>query len=140
MTHPTAAELLDLHFSEAAPARAARLAAHVAGCAACHARLADLEWVERELGGWPDEAPPADGLARVIARIESLQAPVARPRRVPAAVLPSAAAILAGAAAVVFGGVQAALAFLAAGSLVTLSLAPTLILESQRPAREATAR
>lgn len=140
MTHPTAAELLDLHFSEAAPDRAARLAAHVAGCATCGALLADLEWVERELGRWADEAPPADGLARVIARIESLQAPMARPRRVPAAVLPSAAAVLAGAAAGVFGGAQAALAFLAAGSVVTLSLAPALILESQRPGREAAAR
>jgi hypothetical protein len=140
MTHPTAAELLDLHFTEAAPARATRLAAHVAGCAACGALLADLEWVERSLAGWPDGAPPADGLARVLERIESLQAPVARRRRAPGAVLPSAAAILAGAAAVVFGGAQAALAFLATGSLVTLSLAPALILESQRRGREAAAR
>ena len=48
------------------------------------------------------------------------------------AALPSAAALLAGSVAVHQGGVVAALAFFAVGSIVTLSLAPVLILESQR--------
>ena len=68
----------------------------------------------------------------MFARIEAGR-PAPTPRRAALrAALPSAAAILAGALAVGLGGAGAALAFFAAGTLVTLSLAPMLILETQK--------
>lgn len=131
MTHPTPAELLELHFGEAGPVRAARLSAHLRRCPACRALVDDIAWVERLLAAVPEELPPADGLERVLARV----APggTIGPRRTAAwtAAVPSAA-VLVGATAVALGGATWALAFFAAGSLVTLSLAPALILESQR--------
>jgi hypothetical protein len=48
------------------------------------------------------------------------------------ATLPCAAAVLAGSVAAWQGGAVAAFAFLALGSIVTLAIAPVLILESQR--------
>ena len=131
MTHPTPAELLELHFGESGPVRGSRLAAHARRCAACHALLADVAWAESLLSAVPAEEPPADGLDRVLARIANA-APVAGPTPAWRAALPSAAALGAGGLAVALGGVTAALVFLAAGSLVTLSLAPALILDSQR--------
>jgi anti-sigma factor RsiW len=132
MTHPTPAELLELHFGEAGPARRSRLVAHHRSCDACRALLDDVAWAERLLAELPDEAPPAAGFARVLARLAPAPAPALR-RTLPwRAALPSGAAIALGAIAVALGGGTAALAFFAAGSLVTLSLAPALILESQR--------
>ena len=131
MTHPTPAELLELHFGESGPARASRLAAHARRCPACHALLADVAWAESLLSAVPAEEPPADGLDRVLARISNA-APAASPTPAWRAALPSAAALGAGGLAAALGGVTAALVFLAAGSLVTLSLAPALILDSQR--------
>ena len=132
MRHPAPGELLELHFGELGGAAATRPTLTSASCAACRALLADVEWVERALATGPDDAPPADGLERVLARIEAVRP--ARERRSGwlRAALPSAAALLAGSVAVHQGGVVAALAFFAVGSIVTLSLAPVLILESQR--------
>jgi hypothetical protein len=131
MTHPTPGELLELHFGEAKPARAERLAAHARGCEECRLLLDDVAWTERLLAVAPDEGPAEDGLARVFARIEA-DRPAPLPRRTGLrAALPSAAAILAGALAVGLWGATAAVAFFAAGTLVTLSLAPMLILETQ---------
>jgi hypothetical protein len=132
MTHPTPAELLELHFGEAVPARRSQLLAHRRSCAACRALLDDVAWAERLLAGLPDEEPPADGLERVLARLAPAPAPAPRRAAPWRAALPSGAAIAGGAIAVALGGGTAALAFFAAGSLVTLSLAPALILESQR--------
>jgi len=140
MTHPTPGELLELHFAEADSTHAARWAAHVDGCAACRARLGEVAWAESVLAGAAHEPPPEDGFARVLARIEAVRPTPRRPYPTLRAALPSAAVVLAGTGAVCFGGAPAALAFFAAGSLVTLSLAPTLILESQRRGREAAAR
>jgi len=132
MTHPTPAELLELHFGEAGPARRSRLAAHRRSCATCRALLDDVAWAERLLAELPHEEPPADGLERLLARLAPAPAPT--PRRAVAwrAAVPSVAAVAGGVLAVALGGGTAALAFFAAGSLVTLSLAPALILESQR--------
>jgi anti-sigma factor RsiW len=132
MTHPTPGELLELHFGECGPVRGARRAAHARRCPDCRALLADVAWAERLLAAVPEVEPPADGLDRVLARVAPAAAIV--PRRTPAwrAALPSAAALAAGTLAAVLGGMTAALVFFAAGSLVTLSLAPALILESQR--------
>jgi hypothetical protein len=132
MRHPGHGELLELHFGEAdEPARVAA-EAHVRDCAACAAFLADLRWVERVLAGGPAEAPPADGLERVLARIESVRPARRRKAHWLRAALPSAAALVSGFAAAHLGGVAAALAFFALGSIATLAVAPVLILESQR--------
>ncbi len=139
MTHPTPGELLELHFGEAG-GRAERLAAHVRDCEECRRQLDDVAWVERLLAVAPEEGPPADGLAHVFARIDAVR-PAPAPRRAGLrAGLPSAAAILAGALAAGLGGATAAAAFFAAGTLVTLSLAPILILETQKRGSGAAAR
>ena len=132
MMHPTPGELLELHFGEIDERRREPVTAHVAGCGACRALLTDVEWAERTLAAGPGEEPPADGLERVLARIETARP--ARRRRAHGlrAALPCAAALLAGSVAAQQGGVAAAFAFFAVGSLLTLSLAPVLILESQR--------
>jgi anti-sigma factor RsiW len=132
MRHPAPGELLELHFGELPADRRDAAAAHVRDCAACRALLADVEWAERALVAGPDEAPPADGLERVLARIEAVRPALERRSGWLRAALPSAAALVAGSVAVHQGGVVAALAFFALGSIVTLSLAPVLILESQR--------
>jgi hypothetical protein len=139
MTHPTPADLLELHFGEAGGVRAARLRAHVQACSECRSCLDDVVWAERLIRELPIAEPPADGLERVLARVASSAAGDRRPAAAWRAIAPSAAAIAAGALAMAVGGVGAALVFFAAGSLVTLSLAPALILDSQRP-KGATAR
>jgi hypothetical protein len=136
MSHPMPGELLELHFEEIDEGRRETVLAHVRSCADCRALLADVEWAERALAAGPLEEPPPEGLERVLARIEEV-----RPARRRAAHhgiragLPSAAALIAGALAVHQGGLAAAFAFFALGSLLTLSLAPVLILESQRRSR-----
>ena len=132
MRHPAPGELLELHFGELEAERRDAATVHLRDCAACRALLADVAWAESALLAGPDAAPPADGLERVLARIEAVRP--ARERRSGwlRAALPSAAALLAGSVAVHQGGIVAALAFFALGSLVTLAIAPVLILESQR--------
>jgi hypothetical protein len=132
MRHPATGELLELHFGELDEVRAVALQAHTRDCALCASALAELRWVEETLAQVPGEAPPADGLERVLARIETVRP--ARERRSSGlrTFLPCAAALLAGSLAVQQGGALAALAFFALGSIVTLALAPVLILESQR--------
>jgi anti-sigma factor RsiW len=132
MRHPSAGEIVELHFGELPADRREAAAAHVRDCAVCHALLADVAWAESALLAEPDAAPPADGLERVLARIEAVRP--ARERRSGwlQAALPSAAALLAGSVTAHLGGIVAALVFFALGSIVTLSLAPVLILESQR--------
>jgi len=154
-THPSAGALLELHFGESDPGEGEALAAHAARCPACAAFLAEAVGLERALAGGPDEAPPRDGLERVLARV-AVVAPVRRRRAEWAlAVLPSAAALAAGAWAVRAGGERlttlgvvpgaalgplspellglslAALCLVVVGAIVTLALAPVLILESQ---------
>ena len=132
MRHPSSGELIELHFGELEADRRDALSTHVRACAACRALLADVAWAEGALLGGADEAPPTDGLERVLARIEAVRP--AREGRTGwlRAALPSALALLAGSVAVHQGGVVAAVAFFAVGSIVTLSFAPVLILESQR--------
>ena len=132
MRHPSAGELLELHFGETGARLRDAQGEHVRGCATCRGVLGDLVWAERTLGTVPDAAPPADGLARVLARIETV-----RPARVQrahwlGAAAPCTAAVLAGALAVYQSGAVAALAFFGVGAILTLAIAPVLILESQR--------
>ena len=153
--HPSPDALLELHFDEAPGLERQALNAHVAQCSACAALLGELRGVEHALAAGPDDAPPRDGLQRVLARVA--QADPARARRAEwvRAAATSAAALLAAGWAVragaerllAFGVVPASLAGSAAGDLVvlalaaagvlglgalfTLVLAPVLILESQ---------
>jgi anti-sigma factor RsiW len=132
MSHPEPSEIILLHFGEMTGPRRESCEAHLRECAACRTALADIEWVEQSLRPGVEEAPPSDGLERVLARIETIRP--ARERRVQGlrAVLPCGAALAGFAIAAQQGGIVAALAVLAVGSVVTLSLAPLLILESQR--------
>jgi anti-sigma factor RsiW len=132
MRHPAPGELLELHFGELEADRRDAAAAHVRDCAGCRALLAEVAWAEGALLAGPDDTPPADGLERVLARIEAVRPAGERRSGWLQAALPSAAALLAGSVAVHQGGIVAALAFFALGSIVTLSFAPVLILESQR--------
>lgn len=140
MTHPTPAELLELHFGEATAERAARTAAHVRACDGCRALLRDVAGIEQALFAGLVGGPPADGLERVLQGVDARHPARAQPRAGLRAAVPSLAAIAAGAVAATLFGATAALAFFAAGSLVTLSLAPALILESRRQGQEAAAR
>ena len=130
MTHPAPGELLDLHFGGEDASRGPA-AAHVRGCAACRAVLDDVGWAEGALRALPD-TPPAGGLERVLARIDTVRPARERRERRLRTLLPSALALLAGGVAVHEGGAVALLVFLAVGSILTLALAPVLILESQR--------
>jgi predicted anti-sigma-YlaC factor YlaD len=132
MSHPTPGELLELHFGELPRARSVAVAAHADGCPACRALRTEVEWLEGELAMGPFDGPPADGLERVLARIEGLRPARERTGRGLRAVAPCAGALLAGLVAASLGGAGAAVAFFAFGSVLTLSLAPVLILESQR--------
>ena len=62
-------ELSPLLDGELAPERAARVRAHIDGCAHCRAELAALERVDAWLARVPAPAPSEAGLARLRARI-----------------------------------------------------------------------
>jgi hypothetical protein len=132
MKHPLPGEILELHFDEMDAGRREACEAHARGCASCRSLLADLEWVERSPQAGPSDAPPSDGLARVLARVETVRPAQERRAHALRAALPCAAALAAFFLAAHQGGITAALALLALGSVVTLALAPVLILESQR--------
>jgi len=132
MRHPAPGELLELHFGELAAERRDAASAHVQECVACRALLADVTWAEAVLLAGPEESPPADGLERVLARIEAVRPARERRQHWLRTLAPCAAAVLAGGVAAHQGGAVALLAFLAVGSILTLALAPVLILESQR--------
>lgn len=145
--------LLALHDHEGEPAG---IAAHVETCAECRGYLQAIVEVEGALGGWMDEAPPADLRERVLVR-------ATRPPQLPArhAVPASAAPLLAmlPVMAAFVGVVLKAGAYLAswpcwealvprvhglapfgavalllalAGGLASLAVAPVLLLESKK--------
>jgi hypothetical protein len=156
VSHPGLALLLDAHFGEASASERDGVARHSATCAECAGRLRDFGWAEAALGGGLDATPPVDGLERVLLRVAA-----ARPKTAPArrrtwrrAAAPGALALAGGAwgigtlgarllgaglapeaglasFATLWGFGVAAAAFFAAGSLVTLAIAPLLILEAQ---------
>jgi anti-sigma factor RsiW len=132
MRHPSPGELLELHFGELPADRRDAIDAHVRDCAACRASLADVAWVEDALSGVADDAPPPYGLERVRSRIEAVRPARERREHWLRTVLPCAVALLAGGVAVHQGGALALLALVGVGSILTLALAPVLILESQR--------
>jgi anti-sigma factor RsiW len=132
MRHPAPGELLELHFGELRAERRGEASAHVRDCAACRSLLEDVTWAEAVLRSGPEDGPPADGLQRVLARIEAVRPARERRRHWLRTVGPCAAAVLAGGVAAHQGGSVALLALVALGSILTLALAPVLILESQR--------
>ena len=132
MRHPSPGELLEMHFGELPADRRDAVASHTRDCAACRTLLADVAWVETTLLAGPEAMPPADGLERVLSRIEGARPARERREHWLRTVAPCAAAFLAGGLALQQGGAVALIAFLAVGSILTLAVAPVLILESQR--------
>ncbi len=132
MRHPAPGELLELHFGELPAERREAASVHVRDCAGCRTVLADVAWAEAVLQAGPEYDPPADGLQRVLARIEAVRPARERRRHWLRTVAPCAAAVLAGGVAAHQGGAVALLVLMALGSILTLALAPVLILESQR--------
>jgi len=154
MTHPSPGSLLELHFGEAPAHAREALAVHVRQCAQCATFARELRGIERALASGPDDAPPRDGLERVLAQVATVRPARARRAEWLLAVIPSALALVAGAWAVRMGGERltalglvpgaslglvspellglslAALGLVVVGALVTLALAPVLILES----------
>jgi ferric-dicitrate binding protein FerR (iron transport regulator) len=152
--HPSADALLELHFDEATPGERAPLEQHLRGCADCATFVSELRRLERELALGPDDAPPRDGLERVLARVASVTPARRRGAEWALAAGPCGAAMLAGAWAIRAGGERlsalqilsgaaigplsgellglslAALGLVVLGALITLALAPVLILES----------
>lgn len=154
MTHPSPGALLELHFGEAPAAEREAFARHLGECAACAGFASELRQVELALASGPHDAPPPGGLERVLARVASLRPARARRAEWVLAAIPSTAALVAGAWAIRAGGERlttlglvsgaavaplsgevlglslAALGLVVLGALVTLALAPVLILES----------
>jgi hypothetical protein len=154
MSHPSPGALIELHFDEAPEHEQAALAAHVRDCGACSGFVSELRLVEATLARSAFDAPPRDGLERVLARVAGVRRARARRAEWALAAVPSAAALAAGAWAVRAGGERlatlgllpagatgafsaellgvsiAAIGLVALGALVTLALAPVLILES----------
>jgi anti-sigma factor RsiW len=132
MKHPAPGELLELHFGELSAERRGEVEAHIRDCAACRALLAEAAWAEAALRTGPDHSPPADGLQRVLARIEAVRPAREHRQHWLRTMGPCAAAVLAGGVAAHQGGLVVFLALMAVGSILTLALAPVLILESRR--------
>lgn len=154
MTHPSPGALLELYFGEAPTGEREALEAHARECAACGAYARELSDIERALASGPDDAPPRDGLERVLARVAAVRPARERRAEWALAVIPSAAALVAGAWAIRAGAERlttlglvpgaslgplsgellglslAAFGLVVVGALVTLALAPVLILES----------
>jgi hypothetical protein len=154
MTHPPAGALLELYFEESGGAERETLAAHVRECRRCEAELQDVRALDGALVIGPFDGPPADGLERVLARVAEVAPARARRAQWARVVGPSALALLAGGWAIrllaerlrglgplpglslgpfagdVLSLSLAVLVVAAAGALVTLAVAPVLILES----------
>ncbi len=148
--HPSPDALVELHFGEAPEHEREALARHVHECSPCGALAAELGAVEAALAKGAFEAPPADGLERVLARVAEVRRVRARRAEWALAAGPGALALLAGAWAAQAGGARlaslvpasglvspwllgvslSAFGLVLLGALVTLALAPVLILES----------
>ncbi len=131
--------LFEIHFGEAPDPDSGQLLSHVDECAACAAFLAELQCLELAVGYGLDETPPALGMERVLARVDELD--LGRAHRAASnqpyplrSLLPSLAVIALGAVAAYKGGLLGAVSFFLAGTLITLAIAPVLILDSQRRA------
>jgi predicted anti-sigma-YlaC factor YlaD len=162
-SHPSANELLDHHTGAAEGVCEAWVSAHLELCASCRETIAEMEWLQSAMAELPEAAPPSDGFDRVLVRIGSSR-PALPPAGLAGPVLGSLAAAAAGGYAIyaaaqrlaaspimaalpleapmrlLTGVGLASLAFFAVGSLVTLALAPILILESRSRERWVTAR
>jgi len=164
--HPERNALLSVQLGEAEEAECHTVEAHLGGCVECRAYVSLLADTVTALDVWADEAPPADGLERVLAvvgRAQPVTPLVPQSEEWLRPVLLSLAGVLAGGLLIYAVGTQlalpfaaqpalfgpmralsafglAALVFFGAGSLVTLALAPMLILELQSRRQGALAR
>ena len=162
--HPSPGELVDLHFGESRGTRGSTVARHASECARCRAALADMEWLEGSLTTLPEEAPPPDGLDRVLARVAAAGPTRDRNARWVVPLAATVAGVGAGAGAIYAAGSwlagaspaaatpllesvraasgigMAALAFFGIGSFVTLALAPALLMEAQARRRAVAGR
>jgi anti-sigma factor RsiW len=162
--HPHPDELLAFRDTEAGAGGRRRIEEHLAACEACRAQVALLEDVAVALSDWLEEEPPTDGLERLLARIHSATPVTARRNEWLPPVAASLAGVVVGGAVIGLTGAQllalpfveqlalfgparavsgfglGAVVFFGIGSLVTLALAPMLILESQPRERWLAAR
>ena len=153
MKHPSPDALLELHFDESAGLEREAVAAHVRQCPSCGAVLDEVRRLEGALVLGPEDAPPADGLERVLARVAEIR-PVRARGEWARAVVPGAAALVTGWWAIrvladwlassglvpgalagsvagdLLGLSVASVSVVCVGAVVTLALAPVLILES----------
>jgi len=162
--HPHPNDLLAFQGGEASGAEQRRIEEHVSACGECRAYVTLLEETASSLDDWPEEDPPAGGLERVMAKVRSAQP--AHPRRSDWLwpVLASLLGVMAGSLVIYATGAQllrlpavvqspllapvaafsgfglAALVFFGIGSVVTLALAPMLLLEMQSRERPLAAR
>jgi hypothetical protein len=154
-SHPHPNELLSCHFGETSEAQRGRILEHLRDCADCAAEMDLYQVTAGALADWPEEEPPAGGLERIVALIGDLPPTRTPHREWLRSVLASLAGVTVGGLAIYRVGLQlvalpvveklpvleplkavsgfglAALAFFAVGSLVTLALAPVLIIESE---------
>jgi hypothetical protein len=164
LPHPSPSDLLDLHSGVARGARRARIAAHTANCEQCGETVAGLEWLQTTLVALPEEAPPADGLERVLDRVGGARPAPARRGEWVMPLAATLAGVAVGMGAIHEAGARllalpfvaelpllapvraasgyglAALVFFGIGSFVTLALAPVLLIESEGKARSLGAR
>jgi hypothetical protein len=162
-THPSPNELLEHHAGEAAGVCEAWVSAHLGICLSCREALAEMEWLQSAIAELPEAVPPPDGFERVLESIGSSR-PAMPPVALAVPLLGGLAAAAAGGFAIYTAAQRlaaspfvatlpleapiklltglgvASLAFFAVGSLVTLALAPILILESRSRERWLTAR
>lgn len=146
--HPHPNELLAFVLAEEGEAGRRGVEEHLTACAGCRAEVGRLTETLSTLEAWPEEEPPAGGLARVLTTVHDA-APLT-PRRddwlwpvvaslvgvVSGSLVIYAAGMLLFARPSFSGFSLAALVFFGIGSLVTLALAPMLLLELQaRPQR-----
>jgi anti-sigma factor RsiW len=153
--HPHPDELLTFRDAEADAAARRRIEEHLVACDACRAHVALLEDMVISLADWPEDEPPADGLDRLLGRIRSAAPAPARRNEWLGPVLASLTGVALGGAVISATGARllelsfvgqpallgpmkavsgfglGAVVFFGIGSLVTLALAPVLILESR---------
>jgi anti-sigma factor RsiW len=162
--HPHANDLLAFQGGEANATLQHRIEEHLGACGECSAYVALLEDTVSTLEDWAEEDPPAGGLERVMAEVRSVSPALPRRSDWLWPVLASLLGVAAGSLVIYATGTRlvqwlsvldapllvsvhalsgfslAALVFFGIGSVLTLALAPMLLLEMQSRERPLAAR